>query len=209
MEYMNSQPSMAEIWESRYATSSRVWSGRPNATLTQIAPTLKAGRSLDLGCGEGADVIWLASQGWDAMGVDISPTAVQRATDAAHAAGLSGVRFESADLNTWGNGERFDLVTAFFFHSRMEPDRAHILRRAASQLAPGGHLLLVSHAHFPPWAPAAEQSTLSPDQEVAELDLDPYDYTTVIAETRNRPATSPNDEPGALDDVVVLISRKV
>lgn len=204
---MNAQPSMAERWENRYATSSRVWSGRPNATLTQVAPTLKVGRSLDLGCGEGADVIWLASQGWDAMGVDISPTAVQRATDAAREAGLSNVRFESADLNTWGNGERIDLVTAFFFHSRMEPDRAHILRRAAGQLAPGGHLLLVSHAHFPPWAPATEQATLTPDQEVAELGLDPASYATVVAETRNRPATSPNGEQGSLDDVVVLISR--
>jgi len=110
------KPSMAEQWETRYAASTKVWSGRPNATLTRVASTLSVGRALDLGCGEGADVIWLASQGWDAVGIDLSPTAVRRASAAARQAGVSGARFESADLNTWSDAGQFDQRIAVFGH---------------------------------------------------------------------------------------------
>ena len=42
------------------------------------------GRALDVGCGEGADAIWLAQHGWDVMATDISSVALERA--ARHAA---------------------------------------------------------------------------------------------------------------------------
>jgi SAM-dependent methyltransferase len=32
-----------------------------------------------VGCGEGADAIWLARHGWDVVGVDISTVALERA----------------------------------------------------------------------------------------------------------------------------------
>ena len=118
---------MAEQWENRYASSSRVWSGRPNLTLTQIAPTLPVGRSLDLGCGEGADAIWLASRGWDATGIDLSPPpsgCPRGAVGRAHEHPL-----RAADLATW-NGQRFDLVTAFSSTPAATPS-ASILRRSA------------------------------------------------------------------------------
>ncbi|KGM12493.1 methyltransferase type 12, partial [Cellulomonas bogoriensis 69B4 = DSM 16987] len=71
----------AAFWEDRYAGSGRVWSGEPNATLVDVVAGLTPGRALDLGCGEGGDAIWLARHGWDATGIDISPTAVARATE--------------------------------------------------------------------------------------------------------------------------------
>ena len=43
----------ADFWEQRYSSNERVWSGRPNQALVDVAQTLTAGRSLDLGCGEG------------------------------------------------------------------------------------------------------------------------------------------------------------
>lgn len=46
------------------------------------------GRAVDLGCGTGREVIYLATQGFDATGVDISPTAIAMAEKAAHAAGV-------------------------------------------------------------------------------------------------------------------------
>lgn len=67
-----------EAWEERYTASERIWSGRVNAVLAEIAAGLEPGAALDLGCGEGADVIWLAERGWRAAGVDVSATAVQR-----------------------------------------------------------------------------------------------------------------------------------
>ena len=72
-----------EQWEARYADSDRIWSGRPNATLVGLVGSLTPGRALDLGAGEGADALWLASLGWRVTGLDLSETALGRARAAA------------------------------------------------------------------------------------------------------------------------------
>lgn len=84
------------FWEGVYARAPHRWSGRPNPALVSIlsdvfgddADTGPRGRAVDVGCGEGADAVWLAAHGWDTTGVDVSVTAVDRAKDAADAAGV-------------------------------------------------------------------------------------------------------------------------
>lgn len=51
--------SPGDFWEQRYSASGSLWSGRVNAVLADIAAGLKPGRALDIGSGEGADVLWL------------------------------------------------------------------------------------------------------------------------------------------------------
>ena len=199
----------ARYWEHRYADSTRVWSGRPNATLVNVASSIPPGRTLDLGCGEGADTIWLASQGWEATGIDISPTAIARAAEAARTAGIS-ARFVAADLATGVDEGEFDLVTASFLHSPVALDRTQALRHAAERVARGGRLLIVSHAAPPPWAApehARDHAFLSPSQELLDLALDPEEWTTEIAEVHTRDTTAPDGTPARLEDGVVLLRR--
>jgi len=203
---------LAAFWEERYAGSGQVWSGRVNPTFADVVGRLPAGRALDLGCGEGGDVIWLAAHGWQATGVDVSTTAVARATQAGLDAGLGvdRVRFVAQDLSDWRTGEEFDLVCASFFHSPVSFPRTEVLRRAAAVVASGGHLLVVSHAAFPPWSDAqahGDHVFLSPDQELAELALDHAHWTVVLAETRQRPAIGPEGQQAVLDDGVLLLRR--
>ncbi|HJA04569.1 MAG TPA: class I SAM-dependent methyltransferase, partial [Candidatus Microbacterium stercoravium] len=174
----------AEYWEERYGGTDRVWSGRVNRVVADVASELAPGRSLDLGCGEGADVIWLAQQGWTATGIDISPSAIGRAREAAQAAGLADDRasFAANDLASLDVAPQYDLVTASFLHSPVELPRAEILRAAAGLVAPGGHLLITSHAASPPWAEHAdhhEPHFLSPDEEFAGLGLDADEWTAL------------------------------
>lgn len=206
------QPQPVDFWEERYAASERIWSGRVNVVLADIAGALDSGRALDLGCGEGADVIWLAGQGWEATGIDISPTAIARASAAAAAAGLAPDRaqFLAADLAAVPAGV-YDLVTASFFHSPVELPREDILRQAAERVAPGGHLLITSHAGSPPWAEKRhghEHCFPSPQEELELLALEPDAWEVVLAETRPRNVTAPDGSAVILDDGIVLLRRR-
>ena len=62
-------------WDDRYAGHRHVWSGRPNPHLITETGELAPGRAIDVGCGEGADAIWLAERGWEVTGADVSPWA--------------------------------------------------------------------------------------------------------------------------------------
>lgn len=207
----------AAFWERRYADADRVWSGRVNRTLADIVDELSPGRSLDLGCGEGGDVLWLAERGWDATGVDLSPTAVGRAEAAAAERGLGNARFVAADLADWvadpplidGSPEPFDLVTASFLQSPVALPRERILRAAADRVAPGGRLVLVSHAAAPRWAEGlrGHGDFPQPESELAALRLDPERWTVLAAEVRTRDAVGPDGAAARLDDTVVVARR--
>ena len=75
------------------------------------AHALAPGRALDLGCGTSPNVAYLAQHGWDAIGVDISPTAIKKVKK--NAEGIAGAHFVVADvtkLTGSGINGPFDLV---------------------------------------------------------------------------------------------------
>lgn len=204
------------FWEHRYAGAGRIWSGRVNRTLADVVGPLTPGRSLDLGCGEGGDVLWLAEHGWDATGIDLSETAIDRAKAAAAERGLDRARFAAADLGAWiedphrvaAAAGTFDLVTASFLQSPVELPRQRILRTAAERVAPGGRLVVISHAAPPPWAQGHRGGQFpTPESELALLALDPERWA-VTAEVRSREAVAPDGTPSVLDDTVVVAQRR-
>ncbi len=202
----------AEFWEQRYAASARVWSGRANAALVDVASTLTPGRALDLGCGEGGDAIWLAQHGWTATGIDISPTAIAHAREMADELGLRSDRvdFVVGDLEGPMDDARYDLVSACFLQSPVALSRDGILRRASDLVAPGGHLLVVTHAVPPPWHPAAHRGEALPQpaDDLAALALSPELWDVELAEVRKRDATGPDGQPAVLDDGILLVRRR-
>jgi SAM-dependent methyltransferase len=74
-------------------------------------------RAIDLGCGTGANVVFLAEQGFRATGVDFSPVALAKASQRASDAGVSSrCRFVEADLTAPAPlvvEEPFDLLLDF------------------------------------------------------------------------------------------------
>ncbi|WP_298742198.1 SAM-dependent methyltransferase [uncultured Microbacterium sp.] len=201
-------------WEERYAENDRFWSGNVNATLAAVAQTLTPGTVLDLGCGEGADVVWLAEQGWTATGIDVSASAIARASAAARDRGLddSRVRFAAGDAAAALPEETFDLVTSSFLHSWEEDfPRLAILRAASERVAPGGRMLVISHATPPPWAREQPAHTLpmrTPAEEFDLLGLDPAEWHPERIETVAREVTGPDGAPASLDDGVLLLRRR-
>jgi thioredoxin reductase/SAM-dependent methyltransferase len=203
-------------WEERYTAAPLVWSGRVNATLADVVAELSPGAALDVGCGEGADALWLAEHGWTVTGVDVSVTAVRRAEEAARRRGVADrVRFVAGDAVDGLPAGVFDLVSASFLHS-WEPDfpRYELLRAAAERVARGGRLLVLSHAAPPPWVDSAGHDgghtgprLLGPVEELEFLGLDPESWTAELVEVRPRDVTAPDGSPATLDDGVILVRR--
>lgn len=93
--------------------------GRPRWDTDEPRPELEAlvrsrppGRALDLGCGTGANAVYLASRGWDVVGVDFAAEAIAKARGRALDAGAD-VRFLVGDVSRLaeaGVEGPFDLV---------------------------------------------------------------------------------------------------
>ena len=201
------------FWDARYGERSRIWSGAVNQVLADTAPGLTPGRALDLGCGEGGDSVWLAERGWQVTGVDVSATALERARALSESRGLGGeqISWQQIDLAADFPAGEFELVSACFLASPIQLPRAAILQRAAAAVAPGGTLLVVSHAGAPPWAGHSgghRHFFPTPEEELAALDLPDDLWDIRCAEVRGREATGPDGEPGLLEDTVVIARRR-
>jgi SAM-dependent methyltransferase len=138
----------ASEWDERYRSAEQMWSGRPNAALVAEATGLEPGRALDVGCGEGADAVWLARRGWQVTALDVSQVAIQRGEHHARQAGVEVTWVPTGLVEAGLPAGAFDLVSALYPALRKTPD-ARAERTLVDLVAPGGTLLVVHHAFDP------------------------------------------------------------
>lgn len=207
----------AAFWDERYAGSQRVWSGRPNAQLVEQTEQLAPGRALDLGCGEGADAIWLAERGWEVTGVDVSQVALDRAAAHAAEAGVDArTTWRQADAFT-AEGRAtlptgFDLVSAAFVH--VPPDTFEaVYAHLAGCVAVGGSLLVLAH-HPDDRHTGLRNSDLShllftPEQVVAVLDAQSdQEWDVVVTATPTRDHVHDGGATTVTDTVVRAVRTR-
>lgn len=135
----------AAEWDARYGQQDgAMWSGRPNGRLVAEFAGLAPGRALDVGCGEGADAVWLARRGWTVTAMDISEVALGRAREAARRAGAT-VGWVCGDaLGAPLRPGSFDAVSMQYpALPRSAGDTA--VRALLATVRPGGLLLAVFH----------------------------------------------------------------
>jgi cyclopropane fatty-acyl-phospholipid synthase-like methyltransferase len=77
-------------WDLAYRSGPPWDSGLPADELVELVESgrIKAGKVLDIGCGTGTNVLYLAEKGFDASGVDISKVAIRKAFAKARKRGL-------------------------------------------------------------------------------------------------------------------------
>ncbi|WP_086800371.1 class I SAM-dependent methyltransferase [Streptomyces caniscabiei] len=200
-------PAVRAEWDGRYADRQQLWSGLPNGALVAETASLTPGRVLDVGCGEGADALWLARRGWDVTALEVSGVALRRAAGHAHDAGLT-IHWVHAELTRASlPPASFDLVSAQYPALLRTPDAA-AERALLAAVAPGGVLLLVHHAGMQ-------------DQQANESGFDPADYVwpSMVTELldddwevevdEQRPRVAPEGGAGAhhTDDLVLRVRR--
>ncbi|RFA07962.1 hypothetical protein B7R54_01080 [Subtercola boreus] len=132
------------VWDQRYSGPDRLWSGQPNGTLLAETAGLAPGRVLDVGCGEGADALWLAEQGWQVTALDVSRVALERAEAEGRRRGVDVAWLHSGLVEAALAPRSFELVSAQYPALFRTPGNVaeHTLMDV---VAPGGTLLVVHH----------------------------------------------------------------
>jgi SAM-dependent methyltransferase len=131
-------------WDERYASGEQIWSGQPNGALVVETRDLAPGIALDVGCGEGADAIWLAEQGWQVTALDVSEVALRRGASAAQSSGVEIEWLHAGLLEAPLRAGGYDLVSVQYPSLLRTPEQA-AEHQLVGAVAPGGHLLVVHH----------------------------------------------------------------
>lgn len=168
-------------WNEHYASGRPPWdSDEPDPALvaTVKAGTIPAGRALEIGCGTGTNALWLATQGFDVLGVDVSSLAIDRAR-ATMGDSVSACRFEVLDFLEDQPKVPFDFVfDRGCFHVFDAPEvRARFAALVAGVLTQGGLWLSLvgstegaSRDTGPPRRSARDiASAVEPALEIVEL----------------------------------------
>jgi SAM-dependent methyltransferase len=141
-----------------YAGDTPPWDiGRPQPAFERLAQAGElVGQVLDVGCGTGEHALLAASLGHEAVGVDISPRAIELAKAKAAERGLE-ARFLVLDaLRLVELGERFDTVLdCGLFHFLDDEDRERYVRSLTEVVPSGGryHMLCFSDHQPGDWGP--------------------------------------------------------
>jgi len=112
------------LYRAGAAGAARGWDRGPGPELVDLVASgrltpglLPPGRAVDLGCGTGANVMFLAAHGFETVGVDFSKAAIEKASEEAAASDLAGrARFVHGDVraDTISGAEGpFDLVVVY------------------------------------------------------------------------------------------------
>ena len=198
---------MQAEWDRRYAEGEQLWSGRPNGALVAEVAGLEPGRVLDVGCGEGADAVWLARRGWDVTALEVSGVAL----DARPGTRGTPVSADSLGARRAGRGALPPGPSTWSPRSTRPccaPPTPRPSEPCSRPLRPGGVLLLVHHAGMD-------------TQPVHDGGFDPADYVwpSMVAALLDddwaveldvqRPRVAPDGGAGAhhTDDVVLRARR--
>lgn len=138
---------MPNEWDERYIKNDTPWDrGYRNSELARVLKeqVIRPCRTLEFGCGTGNDCLWLASMGFDVTGVDISPTAIERATQKAAAAGAT-CQFVQADVFKLPDlGDSFDFIVDIgCYHVVRKTNEAGYVAVLQHLLAKNGRLLIL------------------------------------------------------------------
>jgi len=167
-----------KMWDERYSQAEEVYGHAPNAFVVRQAARFRKGMKLLVpGDGYGRNGIWLAQQGFQVHTVDLSAVGVERARDAAKAAGAK-LTIEQADLATWNwPVDQFDAVIAIFLH--LPPQvRVKVHGSMVRTIKPGGLIVLQA------FSPAQLKHSSGGPRQVELL------YTPAILQEDFAPATA-------------------
>jgi len=180
--------------------------GEPQPAVVDLERAgLIRGTVLDVGCGTGEHTILLTGHGYDVLGIDFAPEAVEQARRNAEAKGVK-ARFEVADAMNLSDQPGYDTVLdSALFHIFDDDDRPRYVTSLRNACRPGGvvHVLALSDAGRGFGPQVSGETIRDAFGDGWELEaLEPTTYrgvvTEVHAELTGQPIGTRVDEPAWL-----------
>jgi SAM-dependent methyltransferase len=176
-------------WDDSYAGPPPPWDiGRPQPAFVRLAETgAISGALLDVGCGTGEHAILASLHGARALGIDVSPLAIEiaRRKSIERNSGASFQVLDALHLDTLG--ETFDtIVDSGLFHVFDDTARFEYVTSVRDVLRPGGHLHLMCFSDHQPgeWGPRRVsegelRAAFGSDWRIESLARDRFDINLV------------------------------
>ncbi len=119
--------------------------GRPQPAIVNLAEAgLVRGSVLDVGCGTGENLLFLAARGHEAWGIDFVPAAIERAKEKAKERGIDAHFLVGNALELEKLGRQFDtVIDCGLFHTFADEERPAFVRELAEILRSGGLLYIL------------------------------------------------------------------
>ena len=203
---MDTTPAIS-LFDDAYQARTAPWViGEPQPAIVELERTgVIRGRVLDAGCGAGEHTILLTRLGYNVLGIDFSPTAVEQASENAATKGVD-ARFDVGDAMNLPEEPAYDtIIDSALFHIFDDADRPKYVRSLHAACRPGAlvHVLALSDAgrgFGPEVSEAVVREAFGDGWELEALDT--TTYRGVVgephAEALGLPVGSRVDEPAWL-----------
>ena len=129
----------AELYDEVY-TAAPAFNTKPNRLLIDAVKGRRPGKALDIAMGQGRNSVYLASQGWDVTGFDVSVAGLKAARQAAQDRSLKITAVHSSDQDFDFGAERWDLIAMIYAIEKRS------VLRVRTALKPGG-IVVVEAGH--------------------------------------------------------------
>lgn len=161
-------------WTAHYESGTPPWeTGKPSSELARVIAeeNIKPCRVIELGCGSGVNAVWLAQQGFDVTGIDVTPLAIERARQRAAEASVP-VRFVVGDVLRLPAEK--DPFPFFFdrgcYHAVRQSDARAYVESLARVTAPGAIGLVLTGNAREPSPPGQGPPVVSAEELHAEFE---------------------------------------
>lgn len=137
-----------DYWNGKFSDPQTQFKREPSRLLVDAIRGRHPARALDIGMGEGRNAIFLAQQGWQTTGVDLSDVAVAQAKARAAQLHVSLTAIvDNLDHYDFGKNQ-WDLIAFFYMHGWYHAAKPASHERILAALKPGGLLVIEGFARL-------------------------------------------------------------
>ncbi len=149
--FLSAKPRDKERWDKKYSTEAYIFGKEPVPFLKQNAHLLPKGKALDIAIGEGRNGVYLATLGFDVLGLDISEKGLAKAHQLAKQNGVT-IETRVVDLESHQlKKNAYDVILLMYYMQR------DLWPQINDALKPGGMAVIetynvdhLKHARFNP-----------------------------------------------------------